>query len=218
MDDLVIDWIVVSVFGAVVGVGEIVARYRGEPVNALKTAPALLYIFLNALVSLLALAVTRLFGWTFGADETNVEALRWTQVIVSGMGALVVLRASFFTVKAGDEEVAVGPGPLLRTIFDAVDREVDRAQAEQRALSINRIMADVSFERAYLVLPAYCFALLENLSKEEQKQFGDVIKDLKKVEEIDVSVKNLLLGAQLINLVGEEVLEGAVKGLGEKIK
>ena len=45
---------------------------------------------------------------------------------------MALFRTSLFTVRAGDRDVGVGPGSLLQTLRDAVDREVDRARGQAR--------------------------------------------------------------------------------------
>jgi hypothetical protein len=102
MPDLV-DYLVAALLGALVGGTELVSRYRDAPQSALLSRPAWLYVFLNASASALAL---------------------WL--------AMALFRTSLFTVRAGDRDVGVGPGSLLQTLRDAVDREVDRARGQAR--------------------------------------------------------------------------------------
>jgi hypothetical protein len=209
-----VDWVIVGLLGALVGVGGIVSRYRDDPGKVLTTVPAIAYILLNLTVSVIALLLARGLGWTFGA---TADSVRWAQVLVAGVGGTVLIRASFFTVKVGDEEVQVGPNSLLQSIFGAIDRHVDRLQAETRAAKVGRIMTGVSFEKAKIALPAYCFALMQNLPSEDQQKFSEVAQAIDGTL-ADDQIKALLLGAQLMNLVGDEVLAAAVKALDQHIK
>jgi len=208
------DWIVAGLLGALVGLGGIISRYRDEPFYVLRTLPAMFYMVLNAAVSAFALHLTRIFGWDFGM--TTAESTRWMQVLGAGFGAMLLIRSSFLTVRVHEEDIHIGPYSLLQSLFDAIDREVDRVRAEARANSVSRIMQRVSFQKAYMTLPAYAFALLQNLEEEDQKDFGKLVETIYKTP-IDDRTKALLLGAQLLNLVGENVLEAAVKGLGKHI-
>ncbi len=209
------EWLVAAALGALVGVSGIASRYRDEPTRVLASWPALLYILLNAAVSLLAFALTRSFGWTFGAP--SAEAAPLIQALVAGLGAMVLLRSSVYTMHVGDQDVAIGPYTLMQSLLNMLDREVDRARAEARANKVGQIMRDVSFERAYQPLPAYCFALMQNLDHEDQVAFGNALKAIYTSQMSD-HTKALLLGAQLLNLVGEGVLKAAVNGLGDQIK
>ncbi len=208
------DWVVAGTLGALVGLGGIISRYRDEPFYVLHTLPALFYMLINAAVSAFALYLARVFQWDFGMSTP--ESIRWMQVLGAGFGAMLLIRSSFLTVRVDEQDVHIGPYSLLQSIFDAIDREVDRVRAEARANSVSRIMARVSFQKAYMTLPAYAFALLQNLDDDAQKEFGKLVETIYKTP-IDDRTKSLLLGAQLLNLVGEGVLDAAVKGLGTHI-
>src|SRR6266496_3570606 len=91
--------------GILVGLAELVSRYRDAPKQALYTWPAVLYLLLNGAASGLALALILGFGWTFGAPASS---LRLARVLVAGVGAMGLFRTSLFTVRAGDKDVGVG--------------------------------------------------------------------------------------------------------------
>jgi len=122
---LIFDLIVVVVLGILVGLAELVSRYRDAPQSVLYKPPALLYLALNGAASGLALALIRGYGWTFGAAAGPA---RWTQLLVAGVGAMAFLRTSLFTVRAGDRDIAVGPATFLQIFRDAADR-ADRGRS-----------------------------------------------------------------------------------------
>ena len=208
------DWVAAGLLGALVGIGGIVSRYRDNPSSVLKTLAGIMYILLNLGVSVAALGLARAFGWTFGATE---QAVRATQVLVAGIGGTVLIRASFFTVKVGDEEVQIGPNSLLQSIFSAIDRKLKQLEIVATSTYVSQIMADVSFEKAYVSLPTYCLALWRDIPDDVQKTLGEEVRTLAKLEVADPA-KALILGAYLINVVGDEVLEAAVKTLDGHIK
>ena len=75
--------------GAAVGMGELVSRYRDEPGRAARTRPAMLYMAVNALASVLALVLV----WTFQvpldpAKPDNAQLA--LQIITAGFGAMAV--------------------------------------------------------------------------------------------------------------------------------
>jgi hypothetical protein len=210
-----LDWLVVGLLGTAVGTGEIVARYRDTPSGALRTAPALLYLAVNAIASLAALYLVRVFGWKFGVS--GEEEVRWTQVLAAGFGAIVLFRSSLFTVRAGGQDVSIGPSNVLRSILTATDRAVDRIRGEARAIAVARAMAGVSFAKAHTALPTIALGLMQNLSQEEQEQFGRQIAALRAAD-LDEHAKTLALGLALMSLVGEGVLNAAVKSLGDQIR
>ncbi len=217
MDSNLLEWLFTALLGALISSAEIISRYRDEPEYALRTWPSFFYLLLNALASVVALAFIRLFGWTFGAgDPTTVG---WVQAGVAGIGAMTILRASLFSVKTGaGESVPVGLGRFLDVLLETVDRAVDRKRAEERGKAVSEIMKDVDFQQAYQALPAYCLALLQNLPQADQDQLGKKIGLLYNTEGISPRVKSQLLGIALMNLVGENVLQAAVKNLQKDLE
>jgi len=213
--DLVADYVGAALIGITIGLSELASRYRDEPGSVVKTLPGLLYVFLNVGLATGALALIKTSGWTFSAPAGSG---RLTQVLVAGFGAMALFRSSLFTVRIGTQDVGVGPSSVLQIFLAAVDRAVDRKRAEQRNSIIDRIMPGVSFARARSVLPAHCFALLQNPSPEDQAIFGRQVELLDKITDVSDHAKASLLGLALMSQVGEDVLEAAVKTLGDEIK
>jgi hypothetical protein len=200
----------------VISSAEIISRYRDEPEEALRTWPSIFYMLINAAASLATLAVIRELNWNFGISDQ--AAMNWAQVFVAGFGAMAILRASFFSVQIGDEAVPIGLKRYLDVMLTSIDRAVDRKRAEERGKAVGEIMEKVVFEKAYQALPAYCLALLQNLSQDDQDQLGKKIGLLYNSTEINPRVKSLLLGIALMNLAGEHVLRAAVKNLGADLE
>jgi len=216
MDPTTADGILAALLGALVGVGELNSRYRDEPRRAIINLPALLYVGINAVAAAVALAAIDAFGWKFGT--TNDIPLHWTRVLVAGFGAMALFRSSFFTIRAGEQEVGVGPSSVLEIILIAADRAVDRQRATARAAIVSNAMADIlSFEKVYTALPTFCLALMQNLAKEDQEQLARQVTALQSAA-MDDRMKLLSLGLALMNAVGEDVLIAAVNSLGPEYK
>jgi hypothetical protein len=209
------DWFIVALFGGLVGAGELVSRYRDAPARSVWNWPAIFYILLNTGASVAALALIRVFGWDFGA--AGEEPVRWTQVMVAGFGSIVFFRSALFTVRLGDQDVGVGPVRFLQVFLVASDRGVDRTRAQSRSTRVSQMMGEVDYQKAAAALPTYCLALMQNLPPEEQHALAEALTTLDEADVAD-SVKARLLGLELMNVVGEEVLEDAVKSLGAEIQ
>jgi hypothetical protein len=208
------DRLIVGGLGACVGGGEVVSRYRDAPMRALTSLPGIFYVVLNAVVAVAALGFVRTFDLKFGlAADTSGNQLRWVRIIAAGTGAMAVMRSALFTVRAGEQDVAVGPAGFLQIIMGAVDREVDRKRAQERAPLVNEIMFGIAFEKAVNALPAFCFALMQNLDEDDQERFGEQLKGLRDAQGMADDAKCLNLGLALMNVVGEEVLRAAVEQL-----
>lgn len=215
-----IDYSIVIFFGALVGAGELVSRYRAAPVSALRTGPAILYITINAVGAGAALFLIRAFGWEFGLSPqvSDGAAVRWTQVLIAGFGAMTFFRSSLFTVRAGDQDVSIGPTGFLQIILSAADRAVDRRQARVRAKLVAPIMQGVSFDKAYAVLPMVSLGLMQNVSAEEQDRLAREVARIKGAEGVDDAQRAVNLGIVLLNVLGADALEAAVEILGDGIR
>jgi hypothetical protein len=208
MDWSWLDWAAVAVLGGGVGSSELISRYRDHPWAAIRTLPAVAYIAINSLASAGALGVIHANGW-FGS--------RWAQILMAGVSAMAFFRTSLFVVRAGDRDVGVGPSEFLQIFLGAADRAVDRTRAQVRSNAVATVMKDVDYGKAIRVLPDYCIALMQNVPEEDQQELSRALKDLEE-KPAAPSVKALLLGLELINVVGVDVLPTAVKSLGEQIR
>lgn len=203
--------------GALVGLAELFSRYQDEPLKTLGSPPALFYLLVNASASLGALAAINVFDWNFGVDPSNANALLWTRMLVAGFGAMGLFRSSLFTVRAGSEDVPVGPGGLLTVLLKTIDSAVDRSRASVRAKASARIMAGISFDKAHEALPAFALGLMQQVPADDQQRLSQEVIQLA-ASGLSESAKSLNLGLLLINYVGERVLAEAVEALGDEIK
>jgi hypothetical protein len=208
-----LDFLTVALIGALVGIGELVSRYRDAPVKALLTWSAGLYVAVNLASSVVALALIRAFDWGFG--QTG-DAREMTQVLVAGFGALALFRSSLFLVRVGDQDVGVGPSSFLQILLAAADRDVDRQRARARAQLVGNVMQGVEFGKAIVALPTFCLTLMQNVPADVQEDLGSEIKELATTD-MNEDVKTLNLGLRLMNVVGPNVLEVAVAALRTRI-
>ena len=75
------DWILVAALGGAVGLGELASRYRDEPIKAILSIPATIYVLLNAIAAILALALGRdlhslAIGYSLVAVRFNFSELK----------------------------------------------------------------------------------------------------------------------------------------------
>jgi len=208
------DWVIVALFGGLVGASELVSRYRDAPLPSLRTLPAIAYILLNAAASLGALALIHVYGWTFGV--TGDGAIRVTRVLVAGVGAITLFRSSL-KVRVGDRDIGLGLAGVLQVFLAAADRGVDRLRAQSRASKVAELMKDVDYSKARPALPAFCLALMRNVPDEEQRRLAKALEVLDQGD-VTPSIRSRLLGLVLMNVVGEDVLKQAVDSLGAEIR
>jgi hypothetical protein len=214
-----VDWLAVGFLGGLIGTAELVGRYRDAPAGAIYNTPAFFYVGLNIVASLLALAFARAFNWTLTLpDTTGAEAARWTQVMLAGLGAMAFFRTSLFVVRVGDKDVGVGPSSFLQVFLAAADRSVDRLRAAVRAGAISKIMAGLDCDRTFEALPPYCLALMQNVPDDVQTELRRAVDELRSETSIEPPLRLRLLGLELVNVVGVDVLQTAVVSLGTEIK
>lgn len=212
---MVLDYVVVALIGALTGATELVSRYRDAPIQATLSLPGLTYAAINAGASLAALALSRVFGWNFGLDDN--DQVRWTQVLVTGFGAMALFRSSLFIVRVAGQDIGAGPSGVLQTLLAATDRGVDRARARIRIDAVRKAMVGISFKKAQVSLPAVCLVLMQNLSPQEQEMLGNEISDLAEIDDMPDGAKAMALGLVLMDIIGEKVLVRAVEALREHI-
>jgi hypothetical protein len=212
-------WIGVFAAGAAVGASELVARYRDDPWKAVWNGPGLGYVIVNAGASILTffclLVIAPAWLGTDGKSLTSQGAL--LAVLTSTVGSAAILRSALFKLKIDNNDVSIGFAAIVDIFLSATDRAVDRKRAGPRAQAVAGIMTDISFQKAQSALPAYCFALMQNVPGEEQRRFGDQINALAR-DPMDDRVKASNLGLALMNVVGQRVLEQAVSNLKKFIK
>ena len=205
------DWNLVTVggLGGAVGASELISRYKDHPASAIRTWPAIFYIAINVLASCCALILIDTMGW-FGSSYL-------TRVLMAGISAMAFFRTSLFVVRTGDRDVGIGPSGFLQIFLAAADRAVDRQRASVRSDAVTKLMKGIDFNRAIKVLPPYCLALMQNVSPEDQQTLKRVFTALE-AQSADPEVKTLLLGIELINVVGVDVLTTAVDSIRDQIR
>jgi len=133
------------------------------------------------------------------------------------VSAMAFFRTALFIVRAGDRDVGVGPSGFLQIFLNAADRDVDRHRAAARSGAVAKVMKGVDFDKAKKALPPYCLGLMQNVPPEDQQTLNQAIEALDK-SEAPPAVKALLLGIELMNVVGVDVLTTAVNSLGDQIR
>jgi hypothetical protein len=196
-----IDWAAVALLGGLVGISELVSRYKDAPAAALRSVPAIFYIAINAAASALALTIIHRNPAWFTP--------RWQQVLAAGISSMALFRTSLFTVRAGDRDIGVGPSSFLQIFLNAADRAVDRVRAAVRSNAVGQIMDGLDYEKAFRALPPFCLALMQNLSDEDQQALAKTLAALN-ASDVESAVKLRLLGLALMNAVGVDVLTAAV--------
>jgi hypothetical protein len=199
-----------GLLGAAVGTAELLSRYRDAPSFVVLSPPGIGYVAINAVAALAAMGIILAFNWKFGATGNAAAA---TQVLVAGFGSMALFRSSLLTVKAGNDDVGIGPSSVLSIMMAAADRSADRLRAADRAGRVRELMKDVSYARASDSLPTVTFALMQNLSPADVAALKRDLDGLKREKPLPDSTKAILLGLKLTDLVSTGVLKAAIDTL-----
>ena len=197
--------------GALVGLVELLGRYRDEPRRVLTgTWAAFWYVTFNALVAAAAFGLLRHF-----ADQILPAAKTDPLIaaLAAGFGSMIILRSKLISIKGPDgKEVAVGPDLVVAEILRVFDQHMDRHRSAQRMDLVKKETAGI--EQAdrmgdYLLTSLASF---QNLSNADREVITQTIERVLKTT-LDRSMKILALGYGFLNIAGEETFKRAMEGV-----
>ena len=210
---MTIEMLLAALIGGAIGLAELVARYRDKPLSALLSPGGLLFVFVNASASIVALIAVIATGWTFGLPAgTPPSSLMAVRVIVAGLGSAAVLRMSF--APAQSRSAGTGPVSVLNGILRIADAELERKRALSR-LSHNDL-SGLSFERDHAALAELCCHLMREFDLSEAQRLGGLAAELSHRDDLTDADKLDCWGLELTRLVGERALRQAARRLRDR--
>lgn len=201
-------WHVVGAFtlGALVGLTDLLIRYRDAPGAALRHPASLLNILLHGGLSVAALVLITIID---PLPPEAAEKDRLVRVLGAGLGAVAIAKVSL-SIRVAGNDVQFGLARVIDGLLGSTDQAIDRARAAQRADTVSQIMGRVRFDQALETLPLFCFTILRHIPEDEQAAIGEQVRELAATDSVPPEVKSMLLGLLLQNVVGEAVLKEAV--------
>jgi hypothetical protein len=210
---MIIQLLFAALLGGVIGGAELVARYRDKPTAAVLSPSGLLYVFVNATASVIALVVVEAAGWQFGLPEGAPLVSEYVvQVMAAGLGAAALFRTSFML--AQDKGISLGPILLLHGMLKIVDGALERKRALSR-LSHNDL-AGLYFSRDHAALAELCCHALQRFELAEAQRLGEFAADLSSRNDLTDADKLDCFGLELCRLVGERALRKAADRLRDR--
>ncbi|NDU76234.1 hypothetical protein GWI34_26930 [Actinomadura sp. DSM 109109] len=210
---MTIEMLLAALIGGAIGLAELVARYRDRPAAALLSPGGLLFVFVNASASTVALIAVTASGWTFGLPATTPPAsLMVVRVIAAGLGSAAVLRMSF--APAHGRGGGTGPVALLSGILRIADGELERKRALSRLSHDD--LAGLSFERDHAALAELCCHLMREFDLAEAQRLGGLAAELSGRDDLTDADKLDCWGLELARLVGERALRQAARRLRDR--
>jgi hypothetical protein len=196
--------LIVASLAGLVGLAELLGRYRSDPQYSLTRSPASwLYVVLNAGAGVGALFLIRAFGWTFGHTG---HVVLW-QVLTAGFGAIAFFRSSLFVTKIGGSTVGVGPSLVLGSLLDACDRDVDRKSAEEMSkVMTQENLGDLDPNSVMYALPVLCLALMQNFPPGDQAQLFADLTNVRTNDTLSPQAKMRAVAVQLAKNLGVKLV------------
>jgi hypothetical protein len=144
--------------------------------------------------------------------------------IVSGFGAMAVLRSKLFVFRSDDgKEIPIGPDLVISSLLRIMDRKIDRLRAAKRQQLVfdlaKRIAlaagADPNFDNPNNFV-LISLASFQNLSTEEKQQISATTDQLQeKFKGRPTLFKAMVLGFVVLDIAGEENLSVIMQDLEE---
>lgn len=209
MDFWIINIIIVFVLGLIFGISELIARYN-DPKYIFRVWQAYIYLLLNAIVSVVALLLLKYFR---NQDTTTITTIEINNVIIAGLGGMMILRSSFFSVKIKESKVDIGIGTIVQIFLDLIEKKMKNSAAALKINEINKIMKGIIFEDAKLELTTMCINSIDNFSKADNDL---LIKKIEEISNLDIGNTNKVIqvGISISQYCDNDILRNSIEVLG----
>jgi hypothetical protein len=190
-------------FGGATGASEIISRYRDEPLRAIGNKYGLSYVAVNAGLAATAFGLLHHYAKQL-LPGAAIEADWLLRAIMSGFGAMVIVRSKLFIFHAEDgKDYPIGPAIVIETFLQMLDRKIDRHRASRRQQRVFTAMAKViDFDRSADYLTASLLSF-QNLSEDEKVKIAKITAAYKAVA-WPAALKSAALGMAFLTIAGEE--------------
>lgn len=206
--------LIVFLIGIIVGISELLNRYP-EPTYIFnrKTIQSYIYILLNGCVAIGAFLLIKYFK---NEEIAMINKIEINNIIIAGLGGMMILRSSLFTLKHKDENISVGFGAIAQIFLDAIENKMKTNVATLRMEKLKTLMTNIDFDKAKLELSTLCISYIDNFSKENTEALTKAIEEIATLD-IDNKNKSLQLGRYISRYCDFDLLEKAINCLGDVI-
>jgi hypothetical protein len=204
---------IVGLLGCLVGFAELIARYADSK-YILKTWQSYAYILVNGIISIGALFLI----WHFrNTDLNSIKKIEINNIIIAGLGGMIILRSSFFTIKHNEAKIDIGFGIIAQVFLDLIERKMKNKAGALKIDEMNEIMGGVNFDEAKDELSTLCYRSIDNFSKEDSDTLIMKIEEISKLELGNIN-KVIQLGMCISKYCDNETLKKSINVLGLKEK
>lgn len=200
-----------AIFGALVGLSEIISRYRDEPLRATANRYGIGYLVLDAVISAAAYGFLLRYPTQIlpiVASDPLMAAL------VAGFGAMAVLRSKFLIFRAEDgKEYPIEPSIVMETFLRMLDRKIDRLRARKPQERVFEQMKDIAdFDPVANYLEASLLSF-QNLGDEDKEAITEVIREYRNQTAWPGPLKVMAAGFAFLTIAGKENFDQVMANL-----
>lgn len=210
---LPLPYIAAFILGALAGALELANRYKDAPFKVLLKKAGVMYWTINGLASVLGLYLIIVFELNV-LDGVDPEAQLVADVLLAGLGSMLVFRSSVLNIKhnsGSGEEMPIGPNLIVLKLLQLIDREVDRERAKDRTNSVIEMCQDLTFNDMNLVISKPSEFVMQNLEVAEWDKVQNITKIVGKyVDGTPEEVKAQIIALHIYDLLGEDALKNLV--------
>jgi hypothetical protein len=200
-------------FGCLFGITEIFSRYN-ESKYLSRVWHFYAYLILNGTISVAALF---LIYYVKNIDPKSFTNIDISNILIAGLGGMMILRSSIFTIKHKGEKVEIGLGSIAQVFLNKVEWKMKTNAGSKKMIEVNDLMKDIDFNKAKDELSSLCIAYIDHFSESDNL---DLTSGIKKIAlfDIDNLNKSIQLGGIISQYCDFGVLKTAINVLNEKIK
>lgn len=213
MEWWLINIIIVFLLGCLLGSSELVANYN-ESKYIFKVWQSFAYVLLNGIISVISLYILMHFK---NEEITSLSKVEINYVIVSGLGGMMILRSSIFSIKHKGSKIDIGFGTIAQIFLDLIEKRMKNSAAALKIIEIDEIMKGVVFETTKDELSTLCIRSIDNFSEEDS---ASLLKDIEQISSLNISNtnKSIQLGISISQYCDNDLLKNSLKVLRSKEK
>ncbi|QTA85215.1 hypothetical protein [Desulfonema magnum] len=185
-----------------VAVAELFTKFQDEPFDVIRKWPALLYLFVNLLISCVCLYIltkTDIFGVAGEIDQLKAA-------LTAGLGSTVLMRSKFLKANINGKEAAIGPEFIINVFLETLEKSIDRNRAMERKKMVEECMADIDFYKTkdYVVT-----TILASSQIDSPETARELINSTTEIAEspMEDTDKSYALGYLILDNMGEKFLK-----------
>ena len=205
--------------GCLSAFGYIARRFPEAAWRTARSSQGAAYMAINGGLSCAALYVMVLFDWEF-IESDEQRQVDFVRVIVSGFGALALMRTRFSFPAVGGGEAVIGPGQTIDSILGALENQVVQSQATSGAGKVSGILEGLTYRAVGGgELVTICLRLVkgtrlaDKVTEDQLNELAEDLKDLDDAVDMEDPVRLLILGLALNSVFGLAILEASVEAL-----